>query len=366
MIIAADLNTTNFELLHQAQRCVSALPESATPAQRYEYRLGQRAYSTLVEQYHDYLYHQIHRIRPAVDLDEAFSIALEGLRRAVESFDFSTPFLNWLKIKVRGALLDANRTAVRSKLRADEIKQITQLDYQESPKEFEPNTVQPGLEAYLHTLTAVQQKLLSLHAQGVSWAEIGEWLGTSAAAARRRFVRLRDSMLRALTPKIEPQTEGQFRQQLKRSPIVERLTRCLELEPAQWLALDTAGVVGIKVMLTQSILLVSTRLGAVMGGVLHQTLKRLRQPRLLPVGGLICSDPWRLFHPCRTPGPRLNHQTTGPLPLIQTALGVTEDSPFKFWIIKRLRVVALILVATVLDRSIRNAKPPPTQPPDFS
>ncbi len=174
-------------LLEQAQARIAVLAQTPVaeliPTQRQVIRQGERAIAQLLKSYERFLYKRISLHCPRVDSDAAFSAALVGFRKAIESFDFSSPFFSWLKIKSSSALMDeARRRAIGTQREFELHLQLSNEIGIAEALEFEQLT--PKIRAALEKLSELERLCLLLHSEGLSWIEVGEVLGKSPDAAR--------------------------------------------------------------------------------------------------------------------------------------------------------------------------------------
>ena len=176
-------------LLEQAQARIAVLAQTPVaeliPTQRQVIRQGERAIAQLLKSYERFLYKRISLHCPRVDSDAAFSAALVGFRKAIESFDFSSPFLSWLKIKSSSALMDeARRRAIGTQREFELHLQLSNEIGIAEALELEQLT--PKIRAALEKLSELERLCLLLHSEGMSWIEVGEVLGKSPDAARMK------------------------------------------------------------------------------------------------------------------------------------------------------------------------------------
>ena len=203
-----------YSLVKQAQFCSQVPAGDATAQERSQYRRAQRAASQLLSEVDRFLWSVIHQVNPALEPEEAYSIALEGFRKAVATFNFTTPFVSWLKTKVWGTLMDAHRKVLTELSRQQHIESHCISEYRESVKQ-PMETVETEIPPVITDLPSEQQELLTLRYEGYSWAEIGERLQATAEAVRKRFTRLRTRLLKRFNVEEEP--ESVKPQQIKRN-----------------------------------------------------------------------------------------------------------------------------------------------------
>jgi RNA polymerase sigma factor (sigma-70 family) len=184
-----------FTLIEQAKYRLSASssPSQQTPEGREIYRRGERAITLLLKQYERFIYQLIHRICPT--LEDAYSIALHGFTKALQSYNFRVPLLSWLRIKITGVLLDAVSTQQNRHRRERVLLEHLQAhkaipNSQDVPLAKEPfEEFMPRLQEALAALSESERLCITLHAEGYQWAEIGELLAKSPDAARMQFNR---------------------------------------------------------------------------------------------------------------------------------------------------------------------------------
>ncbi|MCG9891354.1 MAG: sigma-70 family RNA polymerase sigma factor, partial [Thermosynechococcaceae cyanobacterium MS004] len=174
-------------LLQQAQTRFRILSETSVPEllpqQKHQIRQGERAIAQLLSQYERFLYKQIHRLCPGADIDAAFSAALKGFSKAIEGFNFATPFMSWLKIKISGALLCEKRKGAVSTIKNFKLTQILQNEIGISDTATFNQAI-PQIQEAIEKLKDVERLCLRLFSEGNAWAEVGEAVGKSPDAAR--------------------------------------------------------------------------------------------------------------------------------------------------------------------------------------
>jgi RNA polymerase sigma factor (sigma-70 family) len=182
-------------LIEQAKHrlSVSASPSQQTPEGREIYRRGERAITFLLKQYERFIYGLIHRICPA--LEDAYSVALHGFTKALQSYDFRIPLLSWLRIKITGVLLDAVSSQQhrhrRERVLLEHLQAFKALPTSRDAalEEVPFQEFIPRIREALALLSESERLCLSLQAEGYQWAEIGELLDKSPDAARMQFTR---------------------------------------------------------------------------------------------------------------------------------------------------------------------------------
>lgn len=185
-------------LLEQAQarfQLLAQIPVNQLALQHQRIlRQGDRAVTKLLDQYQRLLYKLIHQYCPEWDVEEAFSIALDGLNKAIKSFNFGTPFLSWLRIKVTGALLDEKRNIAIKAKKQDKLHQLIRYELvteggTSEVHEFDLEEFLPQVKLALEKLTEVERLCLTLNSEGHQWPEVGAAIDKTKDAARMCFCR---------------------------------------------------------------------------------------------------------------------------------------------------------------------------------
>lgn len=185
-------------LLEQAQARFQLLAQSPVSDLALQHqkilRQGDRAVTKLLDQYQRLLYKLIHQYCPGWDVEEAFLIALEGLNKAIKSFNFGTPFLSWLRLKVTGALLDEKRNIAIKAKKQDKLHQLIRYElgtkgFDVEVHEFEFEEFLPQVKLALEDLSEVERLCLTLNSEGHPWPEVGAAIDKTKDAARMCFCR---------------------------------------------------------------------------------------------------------------------------------------------------------------------------------
>jgi RNA polymerase sigma factor (sigma-70 family) len=183
-------------LLEQAQarfQLLAQIPAHELALQHQKIlRQGDRAVTKLLDQYQRLLYKLIHQYCPNWDVDEAFSIALQGLNKAIQSFNFSTPFLSWLRIKVTGALLDEKRRIAIKAKRQDNLHQVIRFELGAEDSEIHEidlETFLPQVNLAVEKLSDIERLCLTLHSEGHQWPAVGAAIDKTPDASRMCFRR---------------------------------------------------------------------------------------------------------------------------------------------------------------------------------
>jgi RNA polymerase sigma factor (sigma-70 family) len=185
-------------LLEQAQARFQLLSQFSVFELKNEHqrilRQGDRAVTKLLEQYQRLLYKLIHQYCPEWDVEEGFLIALEGLNKAIKSFNFGTPFLSWLRIKVTGALLEEKRSIAIKAKKQDKLHQLIRYELvteggEAEIHEFDLEVFLPQVKLAVEKLTEVERLCLTLHSEGHQWSAVGVVIDKTKDAARMCFRR---------------------------------------------------------------------------------------------------------------------------------------------------------------------------------
>jgi RNA polymerase sigma factor (sigma-70 family) len=185
-------------LLEQAQARFQLLSQFSVPELKNEHqrilRQGDRAVTKLLDQYQRLLYKIIHQYCPDWDVEEAFLIALEGLNKAIKSFNFGTPFLSWLRIKVTGALLEEKRRIAIKAKKQDKLHQLIRYELvteggNAEIHEFDLEVFLPQVKLAVEKLTEVERLCLTLHSEGHQWSAVGAAINKTPDASRMCFRR---------------------------------------------------------------------------------------------------------------------------------------------------------------------------------
>jgi RNA polymerase sigma factor (sigma-70 family) len=202
-----------FTLIEQAKYRLSASssPSQQTPEGREIYRRGERAITLLLKQYERFIYQLIHRICPT--LEDAYSIALHGFTKALQSYNFSSPLVSWLRIKITGVLLDAvssqQRRNRRERVLLEHLQAFKALPTSRDAalEEVPFQEFIPRIREALASLSESERLCLSLQAEGYHWAEIGELLDKSPDAARMQFTRAVKKLRLSMGVEVEKPTK---------------------------------------------------------------------------------------------------------------------------------------------------------------
>jgi len=181
---------------------------SAKSLSHIEKRKADRAFAELLDRYDKWIWKQVNSIS-SLDLDDAYSAALEGFQKAITTFDLGSgnALVSWAYHCVRSALTTLLRkeqgqtarvnriTATTSLVHEDEINDpYEQEQFHQSIQKLRQATVQLGETA---------QQILSMRNEGMRFADIGAELGKSADATRMAYNRAIAALSKMLTQQPE-------------------------------------------------------------------------------------------------------------------------------------------------------------------
>lgn len=140
--------------------------------------------------------------------NEVYSQFIEDLWRGITKFRPLAMFRTWAYCLARNALSRYYREPFRRRTRRLLTEEQDRL-MRETSGEISAEKVDPEetLAYVRHQLTPDERELITLHLdRGMNWLEIGEVVGLSHAAARKRFQRLKEKirgLLAARSPVVE-------------------------------------------------------------------------------------------------------------------------------------------------------------------
>lgn len=159
-----------------------------------EKREANRAFAELLSRYDRWIWKQVNSV-PSLDLNDAYSAALEGFQKAVATFDLTSnnALKTWAYELVRGALgialyKEKGQTARVHKMAA--IAPLTHEDEFCDPYEQEEfyRSVQK-LHQATSQLSEITQKIVFMRNDGMNFVAIGAEVGKSADAVRMAYNR---------------------------------------------------------------------------------------------------------------------------------------------------------------------------------
>ncbi len=159
-----------------------------------EKRLGDRAFAELLKRYNRWIWKQINSI-PRLDLDDAYSAALEGFQKAIATFDLTTEnaLASWAYHCVRGALGTVLRKELGQVARVEKLAAITSLTCEDELRDpYEEEQLHQSVEKLYGAtaqLSETAQQIVSKRNEGMKFAAIGAELGKSADAVRMAYNR---------------------------------------------------------------------------------------------------------------------------------------------------------------------------------
>lgn len=195
LTLTPQIETTLLEQAQQRFQLLAQIPVNELALQHQKIlRQGDRAVTKLLDQYQRLLYKLIHQYCPDWDVEEAFLIALEGLNKAIKSFNFGTPFLSWLRIKVTGALLDEKRIIAIKAKKQDKLHQLIRYELStegctSEVHEFDLEEFLPQVKLALEKLSEVERLCLTLNSEGHLWPEVGAAIDKTPDASRMCYRR---------------------------------------------------------------------------------------------------------------------------------------------------------------------------------
>jgi RNA polymerase sigma factor (sigma-70 family) len=198
-------NSTTDDSLIEAVQERSRLLKTVTDSRNPVIRAGDRALTELLRRYGRWIWKQVHAFT-GLDLNDAYSNALQGFQRAIEKFDLNRGYslVSFASVVVRRAiqrLLNREQTESEKVEMAAEIVPLYHEDEFIDPYEQEQREQQiEALNSEIGQLKPTPQKIIEMRDAGMKFREIGAFFSKSAGAVRMDYNRAKASLKKQLQP----------------------------------------------------------------------------------------------------------------------------------------------------------------------
>lgn len=222
------------ESLIEAVQERSRLLKTGTDIRNPAIRLGDRAFAELLNRYQNWLWKQVH-LFAELDLDDAYSSALQGFEKAIAKFDLSRGYalVTFANVIVRNAIQKVLRKEKRQDDRAKMAAVVAPLYHEDAfvdPYEEEQRDQQiESLNLEVQQLKPTPQKVVEMRESGMKFTEIGALCCRTADAVRMIFNRAFARLQKRLQP--EPQLQIQLELTLQTAEDAESTTTAPEPVP---------------------------------------------------------------------------------------------------------------------------------------
>jgi RNA polymerase sigma factor (sigma-70 family) len=174
-------------------------------------RLGNRAFSELLKRYNNWIWKQVNAFT-GLDLNEAYSAALQGFEKAIAKFDLGQGYAvaTFASVVVRRAIQKVLHKEQQQTEKVERIAEVAPLYHEDEfvdPYEAEQHEQQiEALNCEIENLEPSPQKVVEMRGAGMKYREIGEFFGKTADAVRMIFNRAIALLKNQLQPQPAPQT----------------------------------------------------------------------------------------------------------------------------------------------------------------
>ena len=200
------------ESLIEAVQERSRLLKTGTDIRNPAIRLGDRAFAELLNRYQNWLWKQVH-LFAELDLDDAYSSALQGFEKAIAKFDLSRGYalVTFANVIVRHAIQKVLHKEQRQDDRAKMAAVVAPLYHEDKfadPYELEQHEQQiESLNLEVQQLKPTPQKIVEMRESGMKFTEIGALCCRTADAVRMIFNRAFVRLQKRLQPKAQLQIQ---------------------------------------------------------------------------------------------------------------------------------------------------------------
>jgi RNA polymerase sigma factor (sigma-70 family) len=201
---------TDYSLIEAVQERARLL-KMGTDERNPAIRHGDRAFAQLLKRYNNWIWKQVHSFT-GIDLNEAYSNALQGFERAIAKFDLSRGYalVTFASVAVRRAIqgvVISEQKQVEKIALAAEIATPYHEDEFIDPYEQEAHEQSiAALNEEIGHLEASPQLILQMRNMGMKYREIGTFINKSADAVRMIYNRAVSLLQKQLQPQPATQT----------------------------------------------------------------------------------------------------------------------------------------------------------------
>jgi RNA polymerase sigma factor (sigma-70 family) len=185
----------------------SKLLKTGTDRKHPAIRAGERAFAELLMRYDRWLWKQVRRFS-GLDLNEAYSYALQGFERAIDKFDLHSdcPLVGFAAVVVRHAIQLLLRREQRHREKVAMAAEAAPLYHEdEFVDPYENEQREQSVEA-LHSeveqLEVSRQKIVEMRQSGMKFSEIGAFFSKTADTVRMIYSRAIARLKKHLQPQI--------------------------------------------------------------------------------------------------------------------------------------------------------------------
>ncbi len=201
---------TDYSLIEAVQERAKLL-KTGTDGRNPAIRFGDRAFAQLLKRYNNWIWKQIHSFS-GLDLNEAYSNALQGFERAISKFDLSRGYalVTFASVAVRRAI---QGVVIREQKQTEKIVLAAEIATSYHEDEFIDPYEQEAREQNIASLNeeighleASPQQILQMRNIGMKYREIGTFINKSADAVRMIYTRAVALLQKQLQPQPATQT----------------------------------------------------------------------------------------------------------------------------------------------------------------
>jgi RNA polymerase sigma factor (sigma-70 family) len=173
-------------------------------------RAGERAFAELLQRYTRWLWKEVRRF-PGLDLNDAYSYALQGFERAIEKFDLhgDCPLVSFAAVVVRRAIQRLLQREQRHRAKVAMAAEVIPLLHEDEwidPYEDERREHQiEALHSEVEQLKVSRQRIVEMRQSGMTFSTIGAFFSKTADAIRMIYNRAIAHLKKYLQPEIPPQ-----------------------------------------------------------------------------------------------------------------------------------------------------------------
>lgn len=190
-------------------------------------RHGDRAFTELLKRYHAWIWKQVNSFN-GLDLDEAYSAALQGFERAIAKFDLSRGYAltTFATLVVQRSIQSLFRRAQKEAEKVAAAIANAELYYEdafiESNEQDEREGQIEALNCARENLEPTPEQIKEMRDSGMKYRAIGAFFRKSADAVRMIYNRVFGAPKKYLQPQLEQTDEGETLVAVAIEPIPER------------------------------------------------------------------------------------------------------------------------------------------------